>query len=251
MDPSELPQLSSPSLGYAKVAKRKRGFHEDTVIHRNGGLSEMKGRLISLSKYLSDRNRQPSPRVVAFYNNAVKTYERAVKANLGMPTYSDSVTLQSEAPPDIPTLPLDGYQLLSRVCLVTKLASQGATAGGFFCNLIGSDLAPFVKTGYYRIKSVTSWTANLPDKVGTGFAGVSVPVGLATSGTEIMPIWSENWTPVGKGYAGIKTLYPLGDFPQVETTSTGVILTHFTSLGGVGGVAGVPVVFHVEIECLI
>lgn len=233
------------------VATRKRGFHQDAVTSRNGGLAEMKSRLEGLKAYLSDPCRQPSPRVVAFYNGAVATYEKAVKASIGMPSYADSVTRQKEAPADIPTLPLDSYQLVSRTCLVEKLASQGTTAGGFYANLIGTDLAPFMKTAYFRLKRVTSWTCNLPDKVGTGFAGVSVPVSIASDGTEVMPIWSENWTPIGRGYPGIVTEYPLGDFPQIANTSTSVILSHFSALGGTGGVTGIPVVFHVEVECLV
>lgn len=251
MEDQESPSQLSMSLAHPKVAKLKRGFHEAAMIRRNGGLSEMKDRLILLSKYLSDPTRQPSPRVVKFYNNAVKAYEKAVKSSIGMPTYSDSVTTQSEAPADIPTLPLDGYQLVHRVCHVQKLASLGAAAGGFYATLFATDLAPFVKNNFFRIKSVTSWTVNLPDKVGSGFAGVQVPYAPATDGTEVMPIWCENWTPIGKGYAGIKTLFPLGDFPQVSAVVTTPIVNHFVSLGGTGGVTGVPVVFHAEIECLV
>lgn len=211
----------------------------------------MSARVFALQEYLSDPTRQPSQRVVDFYNRAVADYEKSVKASIGMPTYSDSVTLQSEASKDIPTLSLDGYQLVHRICLVEKLATLGTTAGGFYANLIGTDLAPFTKNTFFRLKSVTSWTGTTAGSVGSGFAGVQVPVGTSSDGTEVMPIWSENWTPIGQGYAGIKTMYPLGDFPQIANTATAVICSHFTALGGAGGVTGVPVIFHVEIECLI
>lgn len=230
---------------------RMRSFNQNFVTLRNGGLTEMKNRIDELKVYLSDPTRKPSVRVVEFFNNAVKQYDLAVRASIGMPTYSDSVTLQSEAPKDIPTLPLDGYQLVSRTCLVEKLASGGTTAGGFFATLVGTDLAPFTKNQFFRLKAVTSWTGTTYGSVGSSFAGVQVPAGVASDGTEVMPIWSENWTPVGQGFAGIRTMYPLGDYPQIGNSSAAIFLTHFTSLGGTGGVTGVPVIFHVEIECLI
>jgi len=236
------------------LLKNKRTLTTDFVANRNGGLQEMKTRLEGLKAYLSDPTRRPSPRVVKFVQSAIAQYELAVKAALGMPTFTDSVTLQHEAPKDIPTAPISGYQLLQRVCFLVKLASSGTTAGGFFAQLIASDLADYVGTKtYYRVRKVTSWTAPRAD--GTfnqaSFAGVEVPVSQGSSGTEVMPIWSENWTPAGSGFAGIVTQYPLGDFPQLSTTDTTVILSHFTALGGTGGVTGVPVVFHVEIECLV
>jgi hypothetical protein len=228
----------------------------DFTANRNGGLLEMKNRILGLKTYLSDPTKRPSPRVVKFVNLAIAQYELAVKASIGMPTYSDSVTLQYEAPKDVPTVPLDGYQLVQRTCYVPKLASSGTTAGGFYADLKSSDMAPFVGTQkYFRIKKVTSWTC--PRANGNAneacFAGVSVPVSDGNpAGTEVLPIWSENWTPIGQGFAGIVTQYPLGDFPQVQTGGTdSIILSHFTALGGTGGVTGVPVVFHVEIECLI
>jgi hypothetical protein len=234
-----------------EVIPKVRAFNSDFIAFRNGGLAEMKSRLMTLKAYLSDPTRKPSARVVKFVQNAIEQYELAVKASLGMPTYSDSVTLQHEAPKDIPTLPLDGYQLVSRTCLVQKLATSGTAAGGFYTDLKGSDLAPFTTNPVFRLKKVTSWTGTTVNTVGSGFAGVSVPAGLAAGGTEVTPIWSENWTPVGQGYAGVVTQYPLGDFPQISNTDTGTILNHYTSLGGTGGVTGVPVIFHVEIECLI
>jgi len=252
---SETQSKNTQSNQSIALLRKKRALYTDFVATRNGGLQEMKERLEGLKTYLSDPTRRPSPRVVKFVKAAIAQYETAVKASLGMPTFSDSVTLQHEAPKDIPTVPLDGYQLLQRTCYLTKLASSGTTAGGFFAQLVASDLAAFVGTQkYYRVRKVTSWTCPRADGTAnqSSFAGVAVPVSEGTAGTEVMPIWSENWTPLGQGFAGIVTQYPLGDFPQLSTTQTTVnILTHFTSLGGTGGVTGVPVVFHVEIECLI
>lgn len=246
--PSPTP-LDKP-LDKKKVAK-VRELGQNFLIARNGGLNEMKERLEGLKTFLSNPNRVPSKRVMEFYNDAVREYEKAVKAGIGMPTYSDSVTTQFEAPRDIPALPLDGFQLVSRVCLIEKPATGGTTAGGFYATLIGTDLAPFTTNTYFRLKRVTSWTGTLYGNVGSSFAGVAVPVSIASDGTEVMPIWSENWTPVGQGFPGIVTNYPLGDFPQIANTSTATILSHFTSLGGTGGVTGVPVIFHVVIEALI
>jgi hypothetical protein len=244
------PRQQGTHVNGAKIAKT-RGFVDDFVAARNGGLDGMKKTLEGLKNYLSDPKRKPSSRVVDFYNKAVHQYQQAITAGIGMPTYSDSVTIQHEAPKDIPTLPLDGYQLVQRVCLVEKLASLGTTAGGFYANLVPGDLVPFTTGKYFRVRKVTSWTGTTYGSVGSSFAGVQVPVSTGTEGTEVMPIWSENWTPVGQGFPGIVTQYPLGDFPQIDNTSAIAILSHFTSLGGTGGVTNVPVIFHVEIECLI
>jgi len=216
-----------------------------------GGLSLMKERIEGIISFLSDPMKRVPQHIAVFVNKAIATYERAVKATIGMPTYSDSVTRQVEAPVDIPTIPLEGYQLLQRTCLVNKLASSGTTAGGFYATLKASDLQPYTKNAYYRIRKVTSWTGTIGSNVGSQFAGVQVPVGTASGGTEVMPIWSENWTPIGRGFAGIVTEFPLGDFPQFSTGDSNEILSHFTALGGAGGVTGVPVIFHVEIECLV
>jgi len=239
----------------SKIIRTSRALVNDFVANRNGGILAMKEKILGLKTYLSDPTRKPSPRVVEFVNAAIAQYELAVKASIGMPTYSDSVTLQYEASKDIPTAPLDGYQLVSRTCYIPKLATSGATAGGFYAVLNNTDLLPFVgPSKYYRIKKVTSWTA--PRANGNAneacFAGVNVPVTGPAGGTEVMPIWSENWTPIGQGFAGIVTQYPLSDFPQLAVDeATVIILQHFTALGGTGGVTGVPVVFHVDIETLI
>lgn len=244
------PKTVSTPISGARVAKA-REFYDHFVACRNGGVAEMKKTVDGLRAYLSDPTKKPSNRAIEMYNKAVQRYEQAVKASIGMPTYSDSVTLQHEAPKDIPTLPLDGFQLVQRTCLIEKLAALGSTAGGFYANLIPSDIAPFTKGKYFRVRKVTSWTGTTYGNVGSGFAGVQVPVSTGTEGTEVMPMWSENWTPIGQGYAGIVTQYPLGDFPQIDNTSTIAIVSHYTALGGTGGVTGVPVIFHVEIECLI
>jgi hypothetical protein len=228
----------------------------DSIAARNGGLEEMKKRIVGLTDFLTrDPLRKPGPKALEFLKRAIAQYENALKASIGMPGFSDCVTTQGEASKDVPTVPLQGYQLIKRVCYVPKLATLGATAGGFYASLFNTDLASFVGSqAYFRVSKITSWT--VPRQDGTAnqstFAGVSVPAGTESGGTENLPIWSENFTPVGQGFAGIVTRYPLGDFPQYsEIGATVLICNHFTSLGGTGGVTGVPVIFHVEIETLI
>jgi len=174
------------------------------------------------------------------------------RASIGMPNYSDDTTLQYEGPRDIPCLPLDGYQFVQRTCYVPKIANLGTTAGGFYANLIVSDLAPFVaKDTPFRVSEFTSWTGPLQSGQ-SEFSGVSVATQNGAQGTEVMPCWSENWTRIGEGYSGIRTVYPLGGFPLwVTTQAAEVIGSHFTSLGGTGGITGHPVIFHVVIEALI
>lgn len=213
----------------------------------------MRGTLERLKSTLSDPTKTLDPKVKGFVRRAIATYERAVKASIGMPTYSDSSTLQSEARADIPTLPLSTYQLIERTCLIEKLASLGTTAGGFYASLTAGDLGPFTGTNKLaRVKSVTSWTVPKADGTGqTSFAGVSVPAATGSTGDNILPIWSENWTPIGQGFPGIKTLFPLGDFPLYSAVENTIIVNHFTALGGTNGPTGIPVVFHVVIETLI
>jgi len=237
-----------------KITPTKSRLLDDGFANRNGGLAEMKERLELLKNYLSDPNRQTSAPIRKFVKSAITQYELAVKASIGMPTYSDSVTTQVEAGTDIPTIPLSGYQLIQRTCQVVKSAASGTTAGGFFATLSSADLLAFVSPSskFYRIKKVTSWTVPRADgnlAQGT-FAGVAVPQSSA-AGNTVQAIWSENWTPVGQGFAGIVTRFPLGDFPQYDAATSVNILNHFTSLGNTGGITGVPVVMHVEIECLI
>jgi len=215
----------------------------------------MKEVLTKLTAFLtSDPNRQASPRIIAFLKRAQHHYDLAVRASIGMPGFTDCVTTQNEGPRDIPTVPLSGYQLIKRVCYVPKTATSGSAAGGWFAPLTPFDLAAFVgPNNFFRISKITSWTVPRADgNVNTAiFAGVAVPAGTETSGTETMPIWSENWTPVGQGFASIVTHYPLGDFPQYQDSSTTAICYHYTSLGNTGGISGIPVIFHVEIETLI
>lgn len=255
--PKRQPELGKPSNNKSnfKYVPTKRGLLDNGFAGRNGGLHVMRERLNLLREYLSDPTKQTSAPIRAFVKSAVTQYELAVKASIGMPTYSDSVTTQVEASKDIPTVPLSGFQLVQRTCQVVKSATSGTTAGGFFATLSSADLLSFVSPSskFYRIKKVTSWTVPRADgnlAQGT-FAGVAVPQSSA-GGSAVSPIWSENWTPVGQGFAGIVTRYPLGDFPQYDAGGTSTnILNHFTSLGNTGGITGVPVVMHVEIECLI
>jgi len=246
----------APSASKPKTRTRTLALLNDFSTHRNGGLERMKDVLVRLTAYLSsDPTRVPGPRIIAFLKRAQHHYELAVKASIGMPGFSDCVTTQSEGPKDIPTVPLSGFQLIKRVCYIAKPATLGTAAGGFFATLFSVDLAPFVGTSnFYRVSKITSWTVPRQDgSVNQGtFAGVSVPAGDQTLGTENLPIWSENFTPVGQGFASIVTHYPLGDFPQYAVTGTShTICNHFTSLGNTGGVTNIPVVFHVEIETLI
>lgn len=214
----------------------------------------MKETLDVLREQLSDPHRKLTPPVKGWVQRVCSIYDKAIKASIGMPTFMDSSTLQREAPKDIPTLPLDGYQLIERTCLVEKFATLGTTAGGFYASLLASDLTEFVGVNkVYRINKVTSWT--VPRAEGSvnqsGFAGVSVPVSSGASGDNILPIWSENYTPLGQGFAGVVTQFPLGDFPLYSSVEGTVILNHFTALGGAGGITGVLVVFHVVLETLI
>lgn len=236
--------------------RRQVALLNDFSTIRNGGLARMKEVLTKLTTFLTaDPTRQASPRIIAFLKRAQHHYDLAVRASIGMPGFTDCVTTQTEGPKDIPTVPLSGYQLIKRVCYVPKSATNGNTGGGFYATLLPTDLAPFVGTpvSFFRISKITSWTVPRTDgNVNQGtFAGVSVPAGDQSQGTETMPIWSENWTPVGQGFASIVTRYPLGDFPQLQDTATTVICNHYTSLGGTGGITGIPVIFHVEIETLI
>jgi len=229
----------------------------DLALDSRVDLEGMRETLIRINSYLhSDPTRKASPQVVKWMQNACATYKGHVERSLGMPGYSESVTTQKEASPDIPTVPLGNYQLVRRVCYVAKSAVSGTSAGGFYAGLTDTDLTPFVSPSsgtFFRINRVTSWTVPRADgnaNQGT-FAGVAVPGSAGTNG-EVMPIWSENFTPLGKGFAGIVTQFPLGDFPLYTTSGASVlILNHFTSLGNTGGITGIPVVFHVEIETLI
>jgi len=202
--------------------------------------------------------RKPSKGAKSFLKDAIAKYEQVLKASLGVPTYTDDSTLQYEAPNDIPTASLSGLVPVQRTAYIVKLASSGTTAGGFYADLVASDFVPWTSSNtgkYFRVKEITSWTVPRADGAvnQASFAGVQIPVQFGSSGTEILPAWSENWEPVGQGFAGVRTKFPLGDYPLYSgvSTDTTIICSHFTALGGTGGVTGIPVVFHAVIESLI
>jgi len=221
-------------------------------------LAELRSIIDAIKRDINSPFRKPSKGAKSFLKDAIAAYELVLKASLGTPTYSDNSTLQYEGPNDIPTAPLSGLVPVQRTAYIIKNATSGTTAGGFYADLVASDFVPWTSstTGkYFRVKQVTSWTCNRADgslTQGT-FAGVNVPVQFGSSGTEILPAWSENWEPIGQGFASIVTKFPLGAYPLYSgvSTDTTIICSHFTSLGGTGGVTGVPVVFHVVIESLI
>lgn len=220
-------------------------------------LAELRGIIELIKRDIHSPFRSPSKSAKSFLKDAIALYEQVLKASLGVPTYSDDSTIQSEAPNDIPTAPLSGLVPIQRTAYIVKSATSGTTAGGFYASLLPTDLGPWLSADssarYFRVKKVTSWTAPRADgslTQGT-FAGVSVPVSFGSSGTEVLPTWSENWEPVGQGFAGIVTQFPLGAFPLYASTDTSSIVSHFTALGGTGGVTGITVVFHVVIETLI
>lgn len=217
-------------------------------------LNELKELITLIKKDVYSPFVKPSRAAMSFLKDAISMYERELKSSIGVPSYMDDSTLQYEAPNDIPTLPLSGLVPIQRTAYIVKLASQGTTAGGFYVDLLPTDFKPWCATGsYFRLKKITSWTTNRQDgslTQGT-FAGVSVPVSQGSAGTEVLPIWSENFEPVGQGFAGIVTKYPLGAFPLYSVGDTVVICSHFSALGGTGGVTGIPIVFHAVIETLI
>lgn len=228
------------------------------VVSYSQRLSELKDIISAIKADINSPFRKPSKGAKSFLRDAIALYDQVQKASLGVPTYSDNSTLQYEAPNDIPTAPLSGLVPVQRTAYIVKNATSGTTAGGFYVDLIASDFTPWTSSNtgkYFRVKKVTSWTVNRADgSVTQGtFAGVSVPVQFGSSGTEVLPTWSENWEPLGQGFAGIVTQFPLGAYPLYSgvSTDTTIILSHFTALGGTGGVTGVPVVFHVVIESLI
>lgn len=207
-----------------------------------------------LKRILSDPLRKPTRGAKSFLKDAIADYQRAQTAMLGTPTYSENATLQREASNDIPTVPLSGLVPIQRTAYIVKAATGGTAAGGFFANLVPTDFDPWCSSqNVFRVKKITSWTVTRPDGGANqaSFAGVSVLTQSGSSGTEALPIWSENWEPVGQGFAGIETTFPLGAYPLYLTSETAVIASHYTSLGSTGGVTGIPVVFHVVIETLI
>lgn len=249
---------TSDNNNFDYLIKRKAPSSISHIARLHGGPSSMAETIRYINNWCREQRqlgRKPGKGFSAALDKWVAEYERQLKSSVGMPTNEDSVTTQSEAPRDIPTMPLDGYQLLKRKCYLVKLASSGTTAGGFYAELNSVDLLPFIDgpQKVFRVSKVSSWTAYRADGSGnSGFAGVSVAPKDGSSATDsIMPIWSENWTPIGEGYAGITTMFPAGDFPYIQTSVNSTLLSHFTSLGGTGGVTGVPVIFHVTLEYLI
>jgi len=221
-------------------------------------LSSLRNIIDAIKRDFNDPTRKPSKAAKSFLKDAIAQYEQVLKASLGVPTYSDNSTIQREAPNDIPTAPLAGLVPVQRTAYIVKLASQGTTAGGFYADLVASDFVNWTSstTGkYFRVKKIRSWTVPKADgavQQGT-FAGQQIPVQFGSSGTEVLPAWSENFEPIGQGFAGVETQFPLGAFPLYSgvSTDTTIIASHFTALGGTGGVTGLPVVFHVTIESLI
>lgn len=215
---------------------------------------------VNHSRLLPDGPRREE--ILAFLRSRLTLYAPGSKADklirkniqlysqVGPATREDDVLAIREAPMDIPPLALKGYQLLERTVRIDKLATGGGTAGGFYAILAASDLTPY-SAGGFRVKKVTSWSAPCGNVTESQFAGLQVAGSYATSGTESLPTWVENWTRIGNGFAGVEVEWPMGDFLLFETSSTTTIATHYTALGGAGGVTGIPVVFDVIIECLI
>jgi len=232
------------------------GRHPDVVNMRFDELARKKEMINTLKCIIEDPFRKPNKAAKSFLRDAIADYKSLQERMIGMPSYTDNTTLQYEGPNDIPTVPLSGLVPVQRTAYIVKTAGQGTAAGGFYATLFSSDLAPWVSSTnpIYRVKSITSWTVNRTDgslTQGT-FAGVSIPVSSGAAGTEVTPIWSENYEPIGHGFASIVTKFPLGGYPLYSTGGvTENICLHFTSLGGVGGIAGIPVVFHVTVETLI
>jgi hypothetical protein len=220
-------------------------------------LQRRKENINTLKCLLSDPFRRATPEAKSFVRQAIADYKSILEASVGMPTYTDNATLQYEAPNDIPTVPLSGLVPIQRTAYIVKQATGGTAAGGFFATLTSGDFAPWasdISGKIFRVKQISSWTVPRADggvQQGT-FAGVSIASSAGSAGTEVTPIWSENFEPVGQGFAGIITKYPLGAYPLYTANGAAeTVCLHYTSLGGTGGVTGIPVIFHVVIESLI
>jgi hypothetical protein len=224
------------------------------VISNPVTLEDRHFRVEALKLQLSDPKRKPSKAAKSFLKDAIADYRAAYERSIGMPTYTDNATLQFEASNDIPTVPLSGLVPVQRTAYITKLAVLGTAAGGFYSTLTPTDLGEWVSSANaFRVKQITSWTVPRVDgNVNqASFAGVSILTSSGSSGTEVLLTWSENFEPVGQGFAGIVTKFPLGAYPLYLTTETAVICSHYTSLGNTGGVTNVPVIYHVVIETLV
>jgi len=171
-------------------------------------------------------------------------------SNVGPTNSRDDVMSIRSAPHEIPAVALSGYQFLERRIRISKLAILGTAAGGFYASLIPTDFSNYT-TAYFRIKRITSWTAPVNSGTESQFAGLNTVVATGAEGTEALPSWTEDYTRIGNGYAGIEVTYPMGDFLLFAETGTAVIANHYTSLGGTGGASGIPVVFDVIAEVLI
>lgn len=196
------------------------------------------------------RRKYPScPRV----RNRVKKLLQIASADVTTPSLSDDVTVLTEGALDLPPVPRSGSQVIERKVRIFKQANAGTTITGFYAPLTTTDMNPFTQ-GYARLKQVESWTIPRDDGKGNvEMSSVQVLHQEGASGTEVMPTWSTNWTRVGQGYSGIKTDFPLGDFPLFPTGSTVNLVNHFVGIGGSGASATdfLWVVFDVVLECLI
>lgn len=171
-------------------------------------------------------------------------------SNVGPTNLSDDVMSIRSAPHEIPAVALSGFQFLERRVRVTKLATSGTAAGGFYASLLPTDFSLYT-TSLFRIKKITSWTASVNSGTDSQFAGLNTLEAQGSSGTEALPSWTEDFTRIGNGYAGVEVSYPMGDFLLFADTATAAIANHYTSLGGTGGVTGIPVVFDVIAEVCI
>lgn len=188
----------------------------------------------------------PNPSIRRTLRRNLDYYTGAVTT----PSIDDDVVTVKEAPYDIPPLALKGSQIIERRVRIEKLANGGTTAGGFYAELTAADLKVY-STGGFRIKKLISWTAPVNNSTESQFAGLLISGSAGSQGTESLSTWSENWTRIGTGFAGLEASFPLGDFLLFVQSDTTVIATHFTGLGGSGGASGIPVVFDVWLETLI
>jgi hypothetical protein len=167
----------------------------------------------------------------------------------------DGVITFREGDHDIPPAPLTGYMEVEYRARITKLATEGTSAGGFYASLKTSDLAPWVgnSSSLFRVKKISSWTAVQPTNgAGTGYHSSDILGQTGSEGTEILPSWVENWTSIGQGFAGIVSEFPLGALPIMSASGTAATIGNFfTALGGTNGASGIPVILDVVFACLV
>jgi len=170
---------------------------------------------------------------------------------------SDGVITFKEAPHDIPPMPLTGFTEVEYRVRITKLATQGSAAGGFYAALLSTDFAPWVgsSSGLFRLKSLTSWTGARSDagsSNNTQYHSSDILGQTGAEGTEILPSWVENWTSLGQGFAGVLSQFPMGSFPVMSSSGTATTVANlFATLGGAGGVSGIPIIMDVVFACLV